>query len=157
LELPEGIEYNEEYGNKFSAVAKELNLSQKSANKLANLYVEIIKSQTDNAPEAIKEFQKQQVEADIATWDKAVNQDVEIGNGNKEKVEAYMDKANTGYKAFASDGLKDILQAKGLNHHPEVIKLFYKLSDLTGDDKILTGGNITKEESPAEILYGKKA
>lgn len=155
LKLPEGVEYNEEYGNKFGEVAKELNLSQKSVDKLVNVYIDILKSQTANVPEALKEIKKQQVEADVAEWDKMLNQDAEIGNGNKDKIEAYMAKANEGYKAFATDGLQDIFKQKGLNHHPEVIKLFYKLSDLTGDDKILTGGKAVKEETPAEILYGK--
>ena len=156
IEFPEGIEYNEDYGNKFSSVAKELNLSQKSANKLVNMYVDILKEQAASAPETIKEFNKKQVQAEVDAWDKAINQDAEIGNGNKDKIEAYMAKANVGYKAFASDGLQDILKQKGLNHHPEVIKLFYKLSNLTGEDKILIGGNSVKEESPAEILYGKR-
>lgn len=155
IEFPEGIEYNEEYGKKFSTVAKELNLSQKSANKLVNMYVDILKEQAASAPETIKEFNKKQIQAEVENWDKAINQDAEIGNGNKDKIEAYMAKANEGYKAFASDGLQDILKQKGLNHHPEIIKLFYKLSNLTGEDKILTGGNTVKEESPAEILYGK--
>ena len=155
VEMPEGIQFNDDYGNRFSDVAKELNLSQSSANKLVNLYVEILKEQAASAPEKIKEFKEQQLQADIAEWHKALNQDVEIGNGNQEKIKAYMDKANVGYKAFASDGLQDILKQKGLNHHPEVIKLFYKLSDLTGEDNILMGGNPAKEERAADILYGK--
>ena len=154
IDMPEGIQFNEEYGNKFSAVAKELNLSQNSANKLVNLYLGILKEQAASAPEKIKEFKEQQLQTDIMKWDRAFRQDAEFGNGNQEKIKAYMEKANEGYKAFASDGLQDILKEKGLNHHPEVIKLFYKLSDLTGEDKILMGGKATKEESPAEILYG---
>ena len=155
LELPEGVQYNEEYGNKFASVAKELNLSQKSANKLINVYVDIVKSQTENVPEALKEIKKQQVEADVAEWDKLLNQDTEIGNGNEEKINQYMDKANIGYKAFASEGLKKVLSERGLTHNPDVIKLFYKLSDLTGEDGIIFGSNKEKDLTPAQILYGK--
>lgn len=155
LELPEGVQYNEEYGNKFASVAKELNLSQKSANKLINVYVDILKSQSENVPEALKEIKKQQVEADVAEWDKLLNQDTEIGNGNEEKINQYMDKANIGYKAFASEGLKKVLSERGLTHNPDVIKLFYKLSDLTGEDGIIFGSNKEKDLTPAQILYGK--
>jgi len=156
IELPEGIQYNEEYGQKFADVAKELNLSQKSANKLINVYVDMLKSQSENMPEALKEFKKQQVQADVAEWDKMLNQDAEIGNGNEDKIEKYIDKANVGYKAFASEGLKKVLSERGLTHNPEVIKLFYKLSNLAGEDGIVVGSQKEVELTPAQILYGEK-
>ena len=156
IELPEGVQYNEEYGNKFSAVARELNLSQNSANKLVNLYVDILKSQTADVPEALKKIRGNQIIEDVVEWDKQLNQDTEIGNGNKDKINQYIDKANVGYEAFASEELKNLFKERGLTHNPEVIKLFYKLSDLAVEDKVLTGGDINREPTPAEILYGKK-
>ena len=153
LELPEGYQYEEEYGKKFTEVAKELNLSQKSANKLINVYVDILKNEQGKVPDALKEIKQKQVEADVAEWDKMLNQDTEIGNGNEEKINRYLDKANIGYKTFASEELKTVLSERGLTHNPAVIKLFYKLSDLAVEDKILTGGKV-EELTPAQILYG---
>lgn len=156
LELPEGVEYNESYSDKFAVVARELNLSQNSANKIANLYLDILKEQAASAPEKIKEFKEQLKMQNVAEWEKEVNTDNEICGGNATKLNSYMDKANIGYKNFASEGLKKVLNETGLVYNKEMIKLFYKLSDLTGEDKILSGKPAGEELTPAQILYGNK-
>ena len=84
-----------------------------------------------------------------------MNSDVEMGAGNKEKQNAYIDVADKGYNAFASDKLKNVLSELGLVYHPEVIKHFHKLGELTGNDSIQQSTRpVGPSERAADVLYG---
>ena len=53
--------------------------------------------------------------------------------------------------------LKEILSQSGLVYHPEVIKLFYKIGELSQEDNLSHYGTPSIEElTPAQILYGTK-
>ena len=155
IELPEGIQFDNALAQKFEPVAKELNLSQESANKLVNLLVEHQQSQLGNQKELIAAFKKQELEASVIEYQKMMNSDVEMGAGDKDKQNAYIDVADKGYNAFASEGLKNTLEQLGLIYHPEVIKHFHKLGKLTGNDSIQQSTRPAgASERPADVLYG---
>lgn len=155
IELPEGIQFDNALAQKFEPVAKELNLSQESANKLVNLLVEHQQSQLGNQKEIIAAFKKQELEASVIEYQKMMNSDVEMGAGDKDKQNAYIDVADKGYNAFASEGLKNTLEQLGLIYHPEVIKHFHKLGKLTGNDSIQQSTRPAgASERPADVLYG---
>lgn len=155
IELPEGIQFDDALAKKFEPVAKELNLSQESANKLVNLLVEHQQSQLGNQKELIAAFKKQELEASVIEYQKMMNSDVEMGAGDKDKLNAYIDVADKGYNAFASEGLKNTLEQLGLIYHPEIIKHFNKLGKLTGNDSIQQSTRPAgASERPADVLYG---
>lgn len=155
IELPEGIQFDNALADKFAPVAKELNLSQESANKLVNLLVEHQQSQLGNQKELIAAFKKQELEASVIEYQKMMNNDAEMGAGDKEKQNAFIDVADKGYNAFASDGLKNVLSQLGLVYHPEVIKHFHALGKLTGNDSIQQSTRpVDFNQRAADVLYG---
>ena len=84
-----------------------------------------------------------------------LNTDKEIGAGDKDKMNAYIDVADIGYNSFASDELKAVLQEYSLDYHPAVIKHFHRLGKLCGNDKIETAKNpVGSSKDLADILYG---
>jgi len=157
LKLPEGIQIDENLAAKFAPIGKELNLSQQSANKLANLLVEIQQEQLADAPNKIAEYKRQEKEAVKLSYEKLLNTDKEIGAGDAVKMNAFLDVADKGYNAFATPELKAVLQDLHLDYHPAVIKLFHKLGSLTGNDKITQiNAPVGTKQSAADILYGSK-
>lgn len=158
LQLPEGFQIDEALAAKFAPIGKELNLSQQSANKLANLLVEIQQEQLADAPNKIAEYKKQEQEAVRLSYEKLLNTDKEIGGGDKAKMNAYLDVADVGYNAFATPELKNVLQDLHLDYHPAVIKLFHRLGKLCGNDNITkTNIPVGAKQNAADILYGNNS
>lgn len=155
IELPEGIQYDDELAKKFEPVARELNLSQDDASKLVNMLVEHQKEQLGNRKEIIAEFKRQELEATKIEYQKLLNSDKEISGKGEEHYNAYLDVAIKGYKEFASDELMNVVEQHGLNLHPVVIKHFYRLGKLCGQDSIQNSQTpIGEKQSAADILYG---
>lgn len=158
LKLPDGVQIDTALAEKFAPIGKELNLSQQSANKLANFLVEYQQSQVAGVNEKFAEYKKQELEATKLSYEKMLNTDKEIGGGDKAKMDAYLDVADVGYDSFASDELKKVLAELHLDYHPAVVKHFYRLGKLCGND------NINKPKAPvgstqtiAEVLFGDNA
>lgn len=154
LQLPDGIELNAEMAEKFAPLGKELNLSQQGANKLANFLAEIQKEQLTNVSDKFAEYKKQEDAALQLSYEKLLNTDKEIGAGDKAKMNAYLDVADVGYKEFASDELKNTLSSLHLDYHPAIIKHFYRLGKLCGNDKIANTGKPAVKTDAADVLYG---
>ena len=154
VKLPEGYTIDEALAAKFAPIGKKLNLSQQSANELASLLVEVQQGQLQTAPDKIAEIKRQEKEATRLNYEKMLNTDAEIGGGDKAKMDAYLDVADVGYNSFASKELKTVISQLGLDYHPAVIKHFYRLGKLCGNDKITKTGSQVQELSAAQILYG---
>ena len=68
-----------------------------------------------------------------------------------------MQTANNAYSEFASPNLKELLKSTGLIYHPEMIKMFFKIGELSKEDNLSYKGTpATKELTPAQILYGPR-
>jgi len=157
LQLPDGITVDDNIAQKFAPIGKELNLSQQSANKLANLLVEIRQEELADAPNKLAEYKKQEKEATKLSYEKLLNTDKEIGGGDKAKMNAYLDVADLGYNSFATPELKGVLQELNLDYHPAVIKLFHRLGKLCGNDNIAQSNKpVGIKQNPADILYNSK-
>ena len=152
IKLPEGYEYDKDMLKEFDALNKETNLSQAQANKYMEFGVKLAQKQAGNIPEILKQVQQ----AKVTQYKQALNTDKEIGAGDKNKMNAYLDVADKGYSAFANDEVKAALADAGLNYHPAVIKMFHKIGELVGDDNIFAANKPkgTDNNDPAEILYG---
>jgi hypothetical protein len=72
-------------------------------------------------------------------------------------MKKYLDVANCAYSDFASPKLKETLEKTGLVYHPEMIKMFHKIGELSQEDNLSHYGAPAIEElTPAQILYGTK-
>ncbi len=152
VELPEGMQLDEELLNEFNPLAKELNLSNDSANKLMALGVKLAQK---NAA-SFKEATEQAAIAEKNSYLEQLNNDKDLKVLNTDDYNKYLDIANQGYNAVATKEFKTFLNSKGLTHHPEFIKVFHKIGELCSDSSI-PDAKIppSAEKSAADILYGK--
>lgn len=150
--LPEGMTLDQEILDEFNPIAKKFNLSQKSTNELMGLAVKLVQKQATGLVNGIKEAQQ----AETAQYQQLLENDKEIGE-NQEARNAYLDTADIGYNAIANENVKTVLTQKGLDYHPDIIKMFHKIGQLCKDDQ-LPDVNMpaAKSENPADVLYGSK-
>ena len=107
-----------------------------------------------NVPEILKQVHQ----AKVTQFQQALNTDKEIGGGDKAKMNAYLDIADKGYTAFANDEVKAALADAGLNYHPAIVKMFHRIGELVGDDKVFAPKTPTGSPAdPADILYGSNS
>lgn len=153
VQLPEGMQLDEELVKEFEPVAKKLNLSNKSANELMNLAVKLTEKNTAKFSEFAQELQQ----AKINSYQELLNTDKELNANNEVHYNQYLDTAIQGLKAVATPGFTELLKAEGLTHHPEFIKTFHKIGELCVSEKIPDAKYPTeqKEPDPADVLYGE--
>ena len=145
------FDWDEDLLNKFSPVVEKLNLSQESLEILLEIALEMSRKLKDayEKDEAIK------AQENILSYNKLFEQDNEIPRVNSVQMRKYMDLANSAYSEFASPKLKELLQNTGLVYHPEMIKMFNKIGELSQEDNIShCGAPVVEELTPAQILYG---
>ena len=148
----DGFCLDDELMKQFIPIAKKLNLSQHSVEMLFEIALNMVKKQTLQY-ERDKEFTKQTM---LEGYYKKFCEDCELPNPNTPKVSEYMRVADTAYNEFASAELKEAFKETGLNYHPELIKMFYKIGELAQEDNLSHYGKPAFEElTPAQILYGK--
>lgn len=150
IKIPDGYEYDKDMLKEFDALNKECNLSQQSANKYMEFGLRLAQKYNADLPKVLQQVHQ----AKVAQFKQAINTDTEIGGGDKTKIEAYLDVADKGYTAFANDKVKSALAEAGLNYHPEIIKMFHKIGELVGDDKIYATKAPASTTDVASILYG---
>lgn len=151
VKLPEGIQLDKDILGEFEPIAKKMNLSQEQANEFVNLAVKLVGKQSN---EMLSQLQKVQ-EVKAAQYQQLLNTDKEIGNGDKAKMDAYLDVADIGYSAFANEEVKGLLAESGLNYHPEIVKMFHRIGELCKEDTLPNASYPTgKGQSAAEVLYG---
>lgn len=141
--MPKDMKLDDEIINKFNPIAKELNLSQKGADKLMTLAVELVQRRTAD----FQNFAKETLNTTIAKYEQMLNDDKEIG-GNK--LDESLRVANVAYEAFADDEVKSLFEQTGLNKHPAMVKMFLKFGKLCQDDKLHLGSNPPKERTAAD-------
>lgn len=151
VNIPDDFEYDKDMLKEFDALNKETNLSQAQANKYMQFGLRLAQKYNADLPKVLEQVQQ----AKVTQFKQAMNTDEEIGGGDKAKMDAYLDVADKGYVAFANDEVKAALADAGLNYHPAIIKMFHRIGELVGDDKIhapKTPSGTTNDV--ASILYG---
>ena len=151
VQLPEGMELDKEMLGKFEPLAKEFNLSNKSANKLMNLAVELVAKNTPNAENLATQIQQ----AEAESYAQLLNTDKELNRYSQEEYSKYLQVANQGVKSFATQGFMDLIKAKGLTNHPDFIKTFHAIGKQCSNDTLPNVNNpVGKSERDCDILYG---
>lgn len=151
--ITDGFELDDELKGKFQPLAQKLNLSQESLEMLLEIALEMSKKQR-----AMYEKDEQDKLCEQVTqYDKMFREDSEIPDSNSISIRRYMELANSAYCEFCSPKLKEIFEKTGLNFHPELIKMFHRIGELSQEDNLSNDGRpSTGELSPAEILYGPR-
>ena len=136
--VPEGMEYNEESAQAFSAVAKECGLSQEQASKLASYGMDYMRQGVAAAQQAVQQ--------QIAGWGEATKK--ELGGQYQETVS----KAGTGIEAISKivPGIRDALNETGAGNRIEVVRAFALLGGIVGEDSFHGFG---AAEAPQSNIY----
>lgn len=142
--LPDGVVLDEKAQEAFLPIAKELNLSQTQAQKLVELHTQQVVGQT--------EAWNQQVE----DWGKATEKDAVLCAGPGFDVN--FGAAQAAYAKVASPELRALLDNTGYGNHPEIGRMFFKISKLIGEDGKPPSGSDTGSGSRSleDRLYGGK-
>lgn len=144
FKMPEGVEVDKAALEKFTPLAKELNLSQDNAQKLVDFYAK-----------AQQEMRQQHMTAwndTIVGWQKAVNGDKEYGGAQLKENLAHAARFRD---QFGTPELTKALNELKIGDHPEMVRLFVRAGKAMADDSFRAGrtpGN-GGEQSRAEILY----
>ncbi len=143
--MPEGVEFDAELGGDIKAIAKELNLTQDQAQKLADLGLKHGQKAASTQVEQLAKARE--------TWANEAKADKEFGG---EKFGENMATAKKAVDAYASSALKDLLNQTGLGNHPEMIRLFHKVGQAISEDRFDGGRSAAQgsAQTAAERLYG---
>lgn len=155
FKAPTGSSLDADVVAEFSAVAKELNLSQDAAQKVID---KLVPKVADGNAKAMVSAMKSTVDG----WAKASAADTEFGG---EKLQENLAVAAKAVERYASPELRALLGAydpqknpkgTGLGNHPDVVRLFVRIGKAISEDKHVTGTTDPGKgaKSAAESLYG---
>lgn len=150
FKLPEGIQGDEGLMTEFSSLAKELNLSQEAAQKLVDLQTKLV--QGDDG--AHRKMMEAALTKQREVWADQVKNDPQLGG---DKFDASRTVAAKAMQAYASDGLRSLLNESGIGNHPEMFKLFHAIGTKLSEDSLVMPGatSSTKDpQRPADRLFG---
>lgn len=138
--MPDGVELDTAAAEEFSALAKELKLSQADAQRIADVAAKM---------------QQKQAETHVATvkgWADSCKTDKEFGGDN---LDQNLSVARKAIDTFGSPELKALLNTSGLGNHPEVVRFAFKAGKAISEDGFIKAGARvpTPESSLEKRLY----
>lgn len=144
LKMPDGIEVDQAMLDQFSPTFKELGLTTKQAQVLADKFIE--------AQNQRGEAQAQSWAKTIGDWVDQAKADPEIGGA---KWDDTVKNASGVVKRFGNDGFREYLNASGAGNHPEMIRFMAKVGAMIGEDRPAISENPGKKiaQDTAAILY----
>jgi hypothetical protein len=145
FKAPEGRVFDSEVMASYSQVAKELNLSQESAQRLL-----------DAVGPKMAERQMAMIEATRNGWADSSKSDREFGG---EKLSENLGVAKKALDAFGTTELRTLLNETGLGNHPELIRFMFRAGKAISEDRMVSGSATQAKAGPrsfadlAEALY----
>jgi hypothetical protein len=139
ITVPDGVEVDKGMLDGFKAIAKDLKLESKSAQKVVDFYVGKQKEAIE-AQESAWTEQKQQ-------WREAASKDKEIGGA---QFDANVALARKTIDKFGGPGLKQALKDLQLGNHPEIIRFAVRVGKAMSEDTIVPGNGPGGGKSDAE-------
>ena len=146
FKTPEGIALDADVATEFKGLAKELNLSQDAAQKVADLGGTLAQNWAGQQTEAIQKAK--------AEWINGTKTDKEIGG---DQLPANLAVAKKALDTFGTPELRTLLNESGLGNHPEIIRAFYRAGKAISEDRVLTGGATQPVKTPAKTLFPNQA
>ena len=143
ITVPDGVTADDEVMSEFKGLAKELNLSQADAQRLADLQIKMTLRQGE------------EMRAQHVAWTEAAKTDKEFGG---EAFAANLSAAKAALDTFATPELRSLLNVTGLGNHPEVIRAFVRIGkQISEDGSIVRGGKADSPSDPAKRLFPNQA
>ena len=151
FELPDGLTLDETLVNGIKPLAKELDLPQGKAQKLAQFAAQ---EQKRAATAFVADLQAN-VDKQAKAWEAAVQADPELGGANHKEVMAVARKA---LDEFGSPEFAKFLRETRLGSHPDMVRMLHKAGKAISQDSVTSGrsGNGTVKQD-AEVFYGNKS
>ena len=146
FKAPEGVTLDSELLGEFEGIARELNLSQEDAQKVADIGAKLAQKFQTKQAEVVQEARTE--------WAKQTAADKEIGGTKLAENVAVADKA---LATFGSPELRALLKESGLGNHPEVVRAFVKVGQAISEDGLVVGRvgvDPAKPRDAASALYG---
>lgn len=129
--MPEGLAFGDERLTEFKTLAKDLNLTQEQAQRMADFGAQAMQTVTGGIDKRIT--------ATIADWNEQTRKDPEIGG---DKLDANLATAQRALKAFGSEKLLEFLGGNPIAYHPEFVRFLVTAGNsITPDDSPLPGGS----------------
>lgn len=147
IKFAETLTTDPETLQEFEGIAKEYNLTNDQAQKLADVGAKL----SQKMAEKQADFHAKQVEE----WRNQSMSDKEFGG---DKLNENIAVAKTAMSQFATPELVDLLNASGLGNHPEVIRAFFKVGKaISPDNGLVRGRETAPPKSAKDVLYGSSA
>lgn len=139
---PEGVELDAEVATDLKTLAKDLDLSQVGAQKVADLGVKLAEKWATQAQENYA--------AEVAKWKTTTETDSEIGG---DALPANLAVAKQALDKYGTPALVELLEKYGLGDHPEIIRYNLRVGKTLAEDTPVSGGNAEKPRTDARGLY----
>lgn len=148
FKAPEGVELDTELLGEFEGIARELNLTQEDAQKVADIGAKLAQKFQTKQAEVVQEARTE--------WAKQTTADKEIGGDKLAENIAVAEKA---LATFGSPELRALLKESGLGNHPEVVRAFVRVGKAISEDGLVVGRvgvDPAQRRDPASALYGNQ-
>lgn len=139
LVMPEGVELDQALLDEVSPVFKEIGLTHKQAQQVADVVAKVEKQRAIDAQE---NFAKTTQE-----WVKEAKVDKEIGGANWNDS---LSNAQRFVQAHGTPALRELLDVSGFGNHPEVIRIMAKAGALISEDNPAVSNS--NKGKPADIV-----
>jgi hypothetical protein len=136
---PEGVQFDATVIGAFAEVAKDLNLPQDQAQKVLDKVAPVIAAR-----------QSEQLQAARTAWAEATKTDKEFGG---EKLAENLGAANKAMETFGTPEFKQLLDLSGFGDHPEVIRVFHRISKAISEDRFVGGQGGGAKPADARSFY----
>lgn len=135
---------------KFSAWAKENNLTQEAAQAAVDLAAEMQQGTATQIQATLTEFYKD-IGGMPQTWADQAKADKEYGG---EKFQENLGIAAAARDQFGSPALKALLNKMKVGDHPEVVRYFYRVGKAVSQDGFVQGRSTNGQaKTDAEVFY----
>jgi len=129
FQLPDGMELDQEALAEFDPIARELNLNNEQAQKLASIYANRMQKSVQQQQESWNQT--------IAKWVSDMKSDKEIGG---DSFTPSVKHAQNAINKFGTPELKSALDSYGMGNHPELVRVFARIGKAMAEDTHV-GGN----------------
>jgi hypothetical protein len=140
--VPEGMELDQEALAQFDPIARELNLTNEQAQKLADIYAQRMTATVQN--------QTKQWNDTLATWVTDMKSDREIGG---EQFDTSVRHAQSAITKFGTPELKSALDTYGMGNHPELVRVFARIGKAMAEDTFVRPDNSGAQNDPAKKMF----
>jgi hypothetical protein len=132
LKFPDGFKPNESAWGDFKKLGKEFGLDSAKAQKLADLFV----SNTQAAEKARVEALEADTKALKDGWLAGLKADKTLAGERGDALEANMRVVHKAFLKFGDDETAAFLKETGLDHHPALARLFYRVGQALAEDSV---------------------